>query len=903
MLEYAAVDLETTGLDPLQDRVIEVGAVAFTSTEVVERMESLVDPRRSVPHAVLQLTGIQAGDLAGAAEHDATLRRLADFLRGRLVVGHGATLDVEFLAAAGLAASGDDLIDTLDVARILLPGSPSHSLPALAGELGLVQPRPHRALDDADATRQLLLRLRERAAGLGEGLKEAMLGLVAPYPWAMARFFAEALTAPARSAEFTEPPRGAAPGPRAADTPVDDPAAIAALLEPGGPLAAAFPGYELREAQRQMLLAVAQTMHRGGTLVVEAGTGTGKTLAYLLPAISRALAHRERVVVSTHTHTLQDQLVGRDIPALRDWLPWDFEACVLKGRASYISLRRWRHYLAEPCSGADELRFKLKVLVWLHSTQTGDRSELRLQGGEEVLWAGIASDALDCLGYRCTSEQCFVHRARAEAERADLVVVNHALLVADAAQGGRILPEFEHLVVDEAHHLEDAATHGLREEMDGDALLALFDRLATPSGGLLREIGRRPLLGTGEMLAEAVEAASNARERVAAAVAALGALVASRVDAASRRDETVRLTGDVRAAGEWPPVEIAAGDAVTALAALNAHLGRLVDVARDWQGEDQPDAPPREVDAIRLRLEAAADLLGHAVIDPDPSRVSWVTLQSRTSTVVLRSTPVDVGPLLENHVFAQRRSVVLTSASLAVGGSFTFFRMRVGLEREPETLILESPFDYLRQALVCLPVDMPELHDAEFDRLLPDVIAEVALRVPGGTLALFTSHQQLRDSYDALKLRGDLDELLILGHGIDGQRRQVLQSFVDHRRSLLLGAASFWEGVDLPGDDLSAVVVVRLPFPVPTEPVFAARAERVRDPFLQYALPQAALRLKQGFGRLIRRSTDRGVVVVLDPRISTRDYGRAFLEVLPPAARYQGPVAGLAGAVESWLRR
>src|SRR3984893_12807104 len=267
-----------------------------------------------------------------------------------------------------------------------------------------------------------------------------------------------------------------------------------------------------------MLLAVAQIQGRGGSLVVEAGTGTGKSLAYLVPSIARAVRHGERVVVSTDTHTLQEQLMGKDLPGLRECLPWDFKACLLKGSSNYVSLRRWRRYLAELCHDADELRFKLKVLVWLHSTESGDRSELRLHGREEVFWARIASDPLDCVGIHCTKEDCYVHRARAEAEAADLVVVNHALLLADAEVGGGLLPPFDHLVIDEAHHLEEAATRGLRQEVDGPGLQALLERLGDGGEthtGLLSELRKQPHLGASdEAFAEAIPLTLVASARV-----------------------------------------------------------------------------------------------------------------------------------------------------------------------------------------------------------------------------------------------------------------------------------------------------------------------------------------------------------------------------------------------------
>ena len=889
--------------------MIEVGAVAFTPERVTTTLERLVEPGRAVPETVLRLTGIKPEELRGAASAESALRELADFLRGRQPVGHGARLDVDFLAAAGLWDPEIEILDTLDVARILLPSAASHSLPLLATEMGFNQPRPHRALDDADATRQLLLRLREEAAILDEALKESMLALVAPYTWSIARFFADALTAPnpdpgATSSEVVDSVRG-----KSAETPPDDPGLLVALLGPDGPLAGLLPGYEHREPQLPMLLAVAQIQARGGTLVVEAGTGTGKSLAYLVPSIARAVRHGERVVVSTNTHTLQEQLMVKDLPGLREWLPWDFRACLLKGRSNYVSLRRWRRYLAEPCKDPDDLKFKLKVLLWLHTTSSGDRSELRLHGREEVLWANIASDPLDCVGIHCTKEDCYVHRARAEAEASNLVVINHALLLADAGVGGGLLPDFDHLVVDEAHHLEEAATRGLRQEVDGPGLLALLERLASPdagerSPGLLGELGRQPHLGSSdEAFARAIPASLAARQRVRDLFGIATRWAGTKLADTERRDDSVRLTPALREDEAWPAMSVAAENAVTALTALDAGLRKAVAGVRDWLGGSEPDQGIRELELIRGRLDAAARVLDEALLTPDPNRVYWFTLVARTENLVLRAAPINVGSLLRERVYADRRSTVFTSATLAVGGTFDYFRSRVGLGPGIEELILPSPFDFLHQALVCLPADFPAPEHETFDQEVEEVVASVARRVGGRTLVLFTSHRQLRDVHAALKHRVDLDEVLILGQGIDGQRRQVLKSFEEAERPLLLGTASFWEGIDVPGEKLSCVIMVRLPFPVPTEPVYAARAEQVRDPFAQLALPQAALRLKQGFGRLIRRSTDRGAVVILDNRILGRDYGKAFLDVLPPASRFVGPAAEIAHRVGEWLER
>src|ERR1700687_3420172 len=698
--EYAALHLETTGLEPPRDRVIEVGAVAFTPDRVTTTLERLVDPGRSVPEIVLRLTGIQQAELRGAASAESALRELADFLHGRQPVGHGARLDVDFLAAAGLWDPSTEILDTLDVARILLPSAASHSLPLLATEMGFNQPRPHRALDDADATRQLLLRLREEAAALDEALKESMLALVAPYGCSTARFFADALTAPNPEPEPSSDQTVGIVRGEAAESPPDDPALMTALLGPEGPLAGLLPGYEHREPQMQMLLAVAQIQARGGTLVVEAGTGTGKSLAYLVPSIGRAVRHNERVVVSTNTHTLQEQLMVKDLPGLREWLPWDFKACLLKGRSNYVSLRRWRRSLAEPCKDADELKFKLKVLMWLHTTESGDRSELRLHGREEVLWAQIASAPLDCVGIHCTKEDCYVHRARAEAEASDLVVINHALLLADAEVGGGLLPDFAHLVVDEAHHLEEAATRGLRQEVDGPGLLALLERLAsdgTADGprGLLGELQKQPHLGASdEAFGDAIPMSLVAGQRVRELFDQATRWVGAKLGETERRDDSVRLTPAMRDDQEWPSMSLCAENAVTALTALDSQLRRAVAGVRDWLGGAEPDQGIRELEIIRGRLEAAARVLDEGMLSPDPNRVYWFTLVSRTENLVLRAAPINVGSLLRERVYAGRQSAWFTSATPRGGGSFDYFKSRVGLGESVEELILPSPFDF-----------------------------------------------------------------------------------------------------------------------------------------------------------------------------------------------------------------
>jgi DNA polymerase-3 subunit epsilon/ATP-dependent DNA helicase DinG len=419
---------------------------------------------------------------------------------------------------------------------------------------------------------------------------------------------------------------------------------------------------------------------------------------------------------------------------------------------------------------------------------------------------------------------------------------------------------------------------------------------------LLAELRKQPHLGaSSDALVEAAPLTLSATERVRALFELAVVWVGGRLNDAERKDDSLRLTPALREDEGWDAIRLAGENATTALVALDGVLQRAVSRSRDWLGGVEPDQGVRELEIIRGRLHSATELLSEALLRPDPNRVYWFSLYSRTDNLVLRAAPINVGTLLRDRVYTERRSTVFTSATLAVGGTFDYFRSRVGVGADAEELILPSPFDFLHQALVCLPTDLPGPEHEEFDRHVEEVVAAVARVVGGRTLVLFTSHRQLRDVHTALKHRTDLDQVLILGQGIDGQRRHLLKSFEEAERPLLLGTSSFWEGIDVPGERLSCVIMVRLPFPVPSEPVYAARAEQVRDPFAQLALPQAALRLKQGFGRLIRRSTDRGAVVILDNRILGKDYGKAFLDVLPPASRFVGPADEIAEQVGSWL--
>ena len=901
-----ALDLETTGLSPGLDRVIEIGAVRFRDGVVLDRFQTLVRPEVPIPEAVQELTGIRDQDVAGAPRPQDALKELLDFVGESPVVAHSGHFDLSFLEGDSLERPAYELFDTLELARILLPAAHSHSLPQLSRLLGLSHERPHRALSDADAARQLFSYLWGLARSLAPELLDRMLEITAGWEHPVRAFLHRAQTAgPHGHASLAEPEPPAATA-TAEGVPLDSPRAIADLLGPGGPMAR-LDDYEFREAQQQMALAVAQLYDRGGRLLVEAGPGTGKSLAYLVPAINHAVRNEERVVVATNTITLQEQIFLKDVPLARQLLPFDFKAALLKGRANYVSLRRWNRYLNAPSRRVDgswfaeEVKFKLRMLIWLSQTREGDRSEIRLQGFEDAFWARAASTPDDCLAAHCDnyrSQRCFYWNSRRAAQDADLIVVNHALLLADALGSGTVLPEHHHLVIDEAHQLADTAVEALMvrvtEEDIQESLESMLVWFRAAAG---------PLSQASRNQAQELRAATNGFFRELRAIFRQRELSAE-ADGV-RTSELPRQPPDNRLLLDQ--VALHAAELSAALAAaerlLSIHRGlheQLELEAASMLLEANPHAL-RELDIFRDQLDARIGLIDEALLRPRSNRLYWLNVERRSGRPLVLAAPTESGRTLQERALRHKRTAVFTSASLSVGESFDFFKRGVGMTEDAYELVLPSPFDYLSQALICLPSDVRDLEDRAFLDQATAVVAGIGRALGGRTLVLFTAHQQLRELADRLLPRLAPAGVQVLAQNVDGTRRQLLLRFQEDPRAVLLGTSSFWEGIDIPGDALSCVVIVRLPFRVPTDPVQVARTAGTGDAFAEHSLPEAVLRLKQGFGRLIRRRTDRGAVVLLDHRIADRAYGQAFLDALPRAAVELGPVRMVPAAVARWI--
>lgn len=694
-----------------------------------------------------------------------------------------------------------------------------------------------------------------------------------------------------------------------------------AFFQADGPLARALPQYEWRPEQARMAAQVAALLEGSweppaAVALIEAGTGTGKSFGYLVPALYYAHATGERVVVSTQTIPLQEQLVGQDLPFLAQVLPFAFSYALVKGWGNYLCLLRLERLRHRPEEQEEATRGELSALArWADEVEEGSRSELPFEPSPD-LWEEVAADPDACLRADCPFfQRCFFFLARRRMEGAQVLVVNHHLLLADAVvrqavgweSDRAVLPPYRSVILDEAHHLEETATAHLGRQLTRRGVDRLLHRLH-------RGRGKR-----GGLLATARSVAGEAGEEAGALLELLDWQI---LPAVRHAGEWASRLFD--ALGRWAPregsrslepgtvpaeIEELAQEAMAAWSRLAGLLDRFrADLKGTAAGREETGrAVLAELEGADLALRRRAEELGAILGAEEPHEVYWV--EGGRGGIKLRSAPAEVGPVLQRVLFDQLSGVVATSATLTVGGSFQYLVERLGLDecrqdgRLLETVI-ESPFDYPDQAILAVVEDLPEPGDPAYPGAVAESLELLVPAVTGGTLVLFTSYQMLDAVARALAGRLPAGRLVMRQGELP--RTQILERLRSQSGAVCLATASFWEGVDLPGQALELVVIVRLPFAVPAEPVVAARIERLRhqgrEPFQEYQLPEMVLRLKQGFGRLIRHRTDRGAVVLLDGRVTRRRYGETVLRSLPPASFLQGDRRRVAEAVRRHLR-
>jgi ATP-dependent DNA helicase DinG len=700
-------------------------------------------------------------------------------------------------------------------------------------------------------------------------------------------------------------------------------AEMAALLAAGGAVAAQLADFEHRPQQLQMLTAVATAFNDDTTLTVEAGTGTGKSLAYLLPAIHWSLQNRERIVVSTHTINLQEQLITKDLPFLTEQAGLQCTTALVKGRGNYLCQRKAAQVEAQGAQLIeDDVRKELKeLLAWAKHSRDGSLADLSVRPRREV-WEQVVSENDNCLRARCPHySTCFFYTARRAAAQADVLVVNHHLLMADLAlreeigsyTQNAVLPPARRIIIDEAHHLEDVATNffgtrlsyaaiertfgRLRGSHDGKgvlpALMVALESIDAPGDealaqGAVHWIEERVLQRRLSLLVDAEQCFT---ELCTGLEEVLGREIAAGAD------EKIRVVAELRAAPYWRMLE-------RWVTRLGVALGEF---AQDFDGvcdriEQLSEEAGKQVVFLNTELRSLQGRIAAfgtgllEFLEEDDNMCRWIEARYRPRTgksIALHSAPIAVGALLRKALFEQFPTVVLTSATLAVDRRFDYLHAGLGLDALSDrdrirTLRLDSPFDFEEQALLAVPRDLPEPTNARYEAATHAAILEILQATRGGTFVLFTAYGALNRAVAALAAPLRAQGFNVLQQG-ESNRQLLLRRFTTEPHAVLLATDSFWEGVDVRGEALRCVIITRLPFRVPTEPIEQARVEAITahggNAFADHTVPQAVLKLKQGFGRLIRSRTDRGAVVLLDSRVVRKHYGRVFLDSLPPARR------------------
>lgn len=919
---YAVIDIETTGLNPQCDRIIEIAAVLLRDGSVIDTFSTLVNPGISIPTHIQKLTGIN-NEMAGKAPFlPEVMGDFLDFTANAVPTGHNIAFDMSFFHhVIGFNNWNLSPLDTLSLSKILFPCLPFYRLDYLCNYFSLRVEGQHRALADALAAAELLKHLWQATLALDRNLLQKMLTIAPP---SLESWLHSAVGLVGMPGTFQETAAGlfaAAETRRTAEIPDRDFSTdeLISMLKPGGLLSSSLAGYEFRSQQVDMLKAVAGAFQEGCHLIVEAGTGTGKSLAYLLPAVFFSRFTGKKVAISTYTISLQEQLLDKDIPQILDILPFDIKAVLVKGRGNYLCRRKLHEYVPSLRSDDREKLFVIRLMRWAKLTASGDWNEMKTSPDEECIKHEFSACKDTCIGVFCSFyDSCFVNTARRQAEGADLLILNHSLLMEDIKMNNQLLPSFPILVIDEAHHLEEVATAHLGLTINQNS----WDTIA-------RRIGKsdHPLSFTGrtrnllryihstandnssqflELLQDLEETVVKVRVHWDSFWKIINDITGK--PSGQHYDSTVRFTAVLQESSLWHDLLNVFSQLEVVINQTATLLTRLGESSYHY---NSPETAAVAENLSNMVRQCVSDLRNILYASRE-THVCWSETDNYGNGI-LRAAPLEVGAILAETLY-DRKKVVFTSATLTVNHDFSYYMKQVGLDLIPQELVatcrLESPFDYRSRALVCAIKELPDpgqMNDSEYARTVAPVLADLLPAVAGRTLVLCTSHRFIREMHKALISCLQNKDIVILAQGINGSRSQLLEEFKLSYQSVLLGASSFWEGIDLPGELLRCVVIPRLPFPSPGIPITAARMEHIAaagsSSFLGFSLPQAVLRFRQGFGRLIRRADDYGAMVILDNRLVSKRYGKYFYQSLPPVSLTEVAAGELRDHLKEWFKK
>jgi len=924
--QFVVFDLETTGFDCFGDKIIEIAGIKYLNGVVADTFSQLIYPERQIDEAITALTGISNDDVSNMPLVEQVLPRFMDFVAGLPLVAHNLRFDQEFLSHnlnihnLHKLYTTVDFHDTLLLSQMFLPCGPSnHKLATLAEFIGHQEDGFHRALADCQATGVLFLHLIEQSLNLAEDTVKRLAYTVSRFESPVKTYLINLVnyfsaTSFSRKTHQTETKFSGSFNSFEKTHDLSDEHKkiltgkniISQVMGPDGLLSKAIPRFEHRKEQLQMAEKCLSALDNDAILISEAGTGVGKSYAYLIPALIHGILKEEKVIVTTNTKNLQEQIFFKDIPVLHQLLDSSFTAIILKGRRNYLCRSRYENICRDPgyYLTQKEIDKFLPLIVWAEKTATGDIEENSgfKRDYAADLWMRLESDGAYCGGKKCRQyKSCFLQNIRRKVFKSQMVVINHSLLFSDLVSDNSVLGDYDYLIVDEAHNIEAAATKYLAEEYSFFSLRNVCYRLISSDGksGMLIRLEKaldKLKDSTSDTIATLAE---TLKDKIAQVLdtgkewfeSMAGELFfknaennfQSVVKKRFKKSEEIFVPGDTR---------------MTLFKSLNEELIKSVNrivVLLNTYGES---FPAEDTEVLQETISLGGELEGlYAAFQffeksERENYVYWyeATKSDKSYYLKLYSAPLNVSPILQEKLYSQLKGVVLTSATLTIENRFKYMLKKLGLDNfgdhKIDTLLLGSPFDLPNQLKVVTPTYFANpRNSAVFENDLVDFINLLATDFNHGTLVLFTSYKMMNDIHRRVKDNFQKLNRLLIIQGKDGSRSDNLKQFKFVENSFLFGTDSFWEGVDVPGKALEALIIVKLPFAVPTEPVVQARVEALekegQDSFMGYSVPEAILKFKQGVGRLIRSQSDQGLVYVLDSRVTNTRWGQAFVNSLP----------------------
>ena len=912
-LDFVAIDIETTGLDSSRDEIIELAATHFKSGKIQDQFSTLVRLRRGMPKYIEFLTHINSDDLSTAPEAKSALQDFFSFVGNSILVGHNVPFDIGFINYHSALNKGAILTnkfwDTQEISRVYFPFVSDHKLSTMLKFFHIKPETAHRATADAEASGLLLIAMTEHIikhhsmmtnARLLDLSKQAQLDN-SLYDYL--HLLVEYQRSYVLKGEHTQPLDYAKPNVIENDAPFNN-ISVDEIFNSEGLLSQKFPHYEFRSGQLEMANKVEEAFQKAKHLVIEAGTGVGKSFAYLVPAMSFAHKNKTRVVVSTNTKNLQDQLFYKDLPQLKKMLPLPFKASLVKGRENYVCERRWNDMLMEQSTAltAYEAQALLNLYIWKQLTKSGDISENSSFDRKRfnIIWKRICSDRYQCMGRKCPySGKCYVLNLRKHIENSSIVVTNHSLLLTDLRMENSTLGKYDYLILDEAHNLMDSASKNLGFEVGYQDLLNLFNQFAPATKR--KNVG---FLNQLDFMLKRSAIPETSNEQIQMIIKSLGEglssmrkisleLFSEAQDLCQQADSYSKLR--IKSPADFPHL-------YESLEKLNNHwhsfLRQLVNLADTFSMLNSKQVPNYDTlnESLNGLIKRCVDVQVCLDILENPDLMNdalWIENDLRTDPKTPVSTfcyaPVDVSIQLNEMLYENIPSIIFTSATLALRRSFKYYFTQSGLCLVPpeqlEEYIVDSPFDYDKQSLLMISSFLPEPKDRFFINQALGCVEQLVLSVDVGTMILFTNYKDLNSVYDHLSEPLYHRKRPLFFFFFTYSRSSMLEEFKSYKNAVLLGTNSFWEGVDIQGDSLSMLILFKLPFQVPSEPIVEALIDKLntekKDSFMHYMLPNALLKLRQGFGRLIRSKEDRGIVLIMDSRVSNKYYGKYFKEVLP----------------------